>query len=342
MFGAVTSAIALAAAAGLVWAGLGARLPSAQWMIALALVIGADLWLNARQFWTYSTLDRDLYRADAVTERIKATPSPAPARALDLGLLVGPGAVYPGAVLMAEDVPQLLGVHGFEIRYFVDLVGGRDEWRNLGNPHLWDLFAVRWVIVPAAAQGLDSIPGFTRVLRDAATPTGAAHLFERTAPAPYARVVPAAFKLDSATIIPTLLDPRMDYSRIVLFATDQPVTPAPMKELPPPSTSRATVTSWQPGRMTVTLDPAPPQPSYLLVAENWYPDWQVAIDGHAGQLLRGDYSLITVPLPAGARTVDLTFHSRLYEIGKAITLASLALLLIALVASLVGRRARHA
>ena len=161
-------------------------------------------------------------------------------------------------------------------------------------------------------------------------------------PAPYARVVPAAFKLDSATIIPTLLDPRMDYSRIVLFATDQPVTPAPMKELPPPSTSRATVTSWQPGRMTVTLDPAPPQPSYLLVAENWYPDWQVAIDGHAGQLLRGDYSLITVPLPAGARTVDLTFHSRLYEIGKAITLASLALLLIALVASLVGRRARHA
>jgi len=94
--------------------------------------------------------------------------------------------------------------------------------------------------------------------------------------------------------------------------------------------------------MTVTLDPAPPQPSYLLVAENWYPDWQVTVDGHAGQLLRGDYSLITVPLPAGARTVDLTFHSRLYEIGKAITLASLALLLIALVASLAGRRARHA
>jgi len=309
-------------------------------MIALSLVIGADLWRNARQFWTYSTLDRDLYRPDAVTEHIKATP--APTRALDLGLLTGPSSVYPGAVLMAEDVPQLHGTHGFEIRYFVDLVGGRDEWRNLGNPHLWDLFAVRWVIVPAAAQGLDSIPGFTLVLRDAATPTGAAHLFERTAPAPYARVVPAAFKLDSATIIPTLLDPRMDYSRIVLFASDQPVTPAPMKELPPPSTSRAMVTSWQPGRMTVTLDPAPPKPSYLVVAENWYPDWQVAIDGHAGQLLRGDYSLITVPLPAGARTVDLTFHSRLYEIGKAITLASLALLLIALVASLAGRRARHA
>jgi len=120
------------------------------------------------------------------------------------------------------------------------------------------------------------------------------------------------------------------------------VTPEPLKEMPPPSPSRAAVTAWQPGRMAVTLDPAPPQPSYLVVAENWYPDWQVAIDGQRGQLLRGDYSLITVPLPAGARTVDLTFHSRAYEVGRAITLASLALLLITLVASLAGRRARHA
>src|SRR6185503_5283617 len=211
MFGAVTSAIALAAVAGVAWAGIRGRLAIAQWPIALALVIGVDLWLNAKQFWTYSTLDRDLYRADAVTERIKATPGPAPARALDLGLLVGPRPhpVYPGAVLMAEDVPQLLGVHGFEIRYFVDVMGGRDEWRNMGNLHLWDLFAVHWVIVPAATQGLDSIPGFTRVLRDAPTPTGSAQLFERIAPVPYARIVPAAANLDSAQIVATLVDPRM-------------------------------------------------------------------------------------------------------------------------------------
>jgi uncharacterized membrane protein YfhO len=112
--------------------------------------------------------------------------------------------------------------------------------------------------------------------------------------------------------------------------------------MPPPSPARATVTAWQPGRMTITLDPAPPKPSYLLVAENWYPDWQVAIDGRHGQLLRGDQSLITVPLPAGARTVDLTFHSRLYEIGKAISLASLALLLVALLASFATAHPRNA
>jgi uncharacterized membrane protein YfhO len=78
------------------------------------------------------------------------------------------------------------------------------------------------------------------------------------------------------------------------------------------------------------------------VAEIWHPDWQVTIDGRPGPLLRGDYSLITVPLPAGAATVDLTFRSRLYELGKAITLASLALLVVALLASLASQRARHA
>src|SRR5256886_6827322 len=190
---------------------------------------------------------------------------------------------------------------------------------------------------------IDSIPGFRRVLDSVPTfDGGRATLFERITPPSYARVVPAAIKAGSATIVPTLVDPRMDVSRIVLVTNDQPVTPEPLKQMPAPSPSHATVTAWQPGRMTVTLDPAPPKPSYLVVAENWYPDWQVAVDGQRGQLLRGDYSLITVPLPAGARTVDLTFHSRLYEIRKALTLASLALLLIALVASLAGRGARPA
>jgi hypothetical protein len=341
MFGAVTSAIALAAVAGLAWAGVQGRLAPAQWTIALALVIGADLWVNGRQFWTYSTIHRDLYRADAVTARIKATPSPAPARVIDLGALLGPRpqAVYPGAVLMAEDVPQLLGEHGIEIRYFDDVMGGRGEWRNLGNLHLWDLFAVRWAIVPAAAQGLDSIPGFTRVLRDAVTATGApAHLFERTAPAPYARVVPAAVKLDSAQIVATLVDPRMAFDRVVLLDSRAAFSTATVAELPAASPARAAVTRWEPGRMSITLDPVPPAASYVLVAENWYPDWHATVDGASAPVLRGDWTLITVPVAAGASHIELTFASRAFTWGKGLTLVSLVLALGAVVGPAALRR----
>ena len=334
LWGAVTSGLALAATAAVLGPAR-VRLTPRLGALTLILIVGTDLWLNARQFWSYTKpYDRD---RDPVIERIAATPPP-----YRVFNAPGPGA-YPGSSLMAFDVPDLFGYHGNELRYYDDLWGGKNEWRHLGVLSLWDLWAVRYAILPAGTQTLDSIPGFRRVLDSVTIFDGArVNLFERSAPTPYVRVVAGAIKTDSATIIPTLVDPRMDFSRIVLFTNDQSVTPEPLKEMPAPSPSRAAVTAWQPGRMTVTLDPAPPHASYLLVAENWYPDWQATVDGGPAQVLRGDYSLLTVALPAGAKVVNLTFRSKLYELGRTLTLASLAALFIALLAALAfPRRAPH-
>lgn len=335
MIGALTSALALGLVAAVVWAGIRQRLRPGQWAVLLALIIGGDLWINAGPFWTYSTEDKTLYRADQITERIKAAAGPA--RALDLG------GVYPGNVLMAVDVPQLLGVHGLELRYFDEVMGGRNEWRNLGNLHLWDMFAVRWVIAPAAAQGLDSIPGFVRVLSNATTSAGRqAQLFERKTPAPYAQVVPAGVTLDSASIVAAVADPRMGYDRIVLFDARDGVTTPPLAQMPPPSPARATVVHWEPGRMTIALDPAPTAAGYLVVSENWYPDWRATVEGTPVKVLRGDWTLITVPIPAGAKRVELAFVSTPYGRGKVLTFLSLLVALAAVAGPSVSRRWRSA
>jgi len=333
LWGAVTSGLALAATAAVLGPAQ-VRLTPRLGALALSLVVGTDLWLNARQFWSYTKP----YGRDPVIERVAATPLP-----YRVFQPPASGAAYPGSILMAFGIPELFGYHGNELRYYDELWDRENSWRNLGVLSLWDLWAVRYAILPAGSQTLDSIPGFRRVLDSVTIFDGSrVNLFERVAPAPYARVVPGAIKTDSATIIPTLVDPRMDYSRIVLFTNDQPVTPEPLKQMPPPSPSRAAVTAWQPGRMTVTLDPAPTQPSYLLIAENWYPDWQATSDGRPAQVLRGDYTLITVALPAGAKVVELAFRSKLYEVGRTLTVGSLAGLLIALLAAVVlPRRARH-
>ena len=333
LWGAVTSGLALAATAAVLGPAQ-VRLTPRLGALALSLVVGTDLWLNARQFWSYTKP----YGRDPVIERVAATPLP-----YRVFQPPASGAAYPGSILMAFGIPELFGYHGNELRYYDELWDRENSWRNLGVLSLWDLWAVRYAILPAGSQTLDSIPGFRRVLDSVTIFDGSrVNLFERVAPAPYARVVPGAIKTDSATIIPTLVDPRMDYSRIVLFTNDQPVTPEPLKQMPPPSPSRAAVTAWQPGRMTVTLDPAPTQPSYLLIAENWYPDWQATSDGRPAQVLRGDYTLITVALPAGAKVVELAFRSKLYEVGRTLTVGSLAALLIALLAAVVlPRRARH-
>ena len=328
LWGAASSGLALAAVALVLGYGADRLTPRLQ-ALALVLIVGTDLWLNARPFWSYMRP----YARDPLVDRVAATPLPY--RVIDLG------PTYRGSVLATFDVPQVLGYHGNELRYYDELLGGQSEWKNLGFLPLWDLLAVRYAITPAAAGSIDSIPGFRRILDTVPIlngEAGRARLFERITPAPYARVVPGAVKADSAAIIPTLVDPRMDYSRIVLFSNDQPVAPEPLKQMPPPSPARAAVTAWQPGRMTVTLDPPPPAASYVLIAENWYPDWRATVDGRPSLVLRGDYSLITVAVPAAAKVVELSFRSELYERGRVITLVSLGLLLLGLLAT-VARRA---
>jgi uncharacterized membrane protein YfhO len=64
--------------------------------------------------------------------------------------------------------------------------------------------------------------------------------------------------------------------------------------------------------------------AYLLVSENWYPDWQATVDGHPAPVLRGDYTFISVPVPRGAQEVRLAVHSPRYRTGALVSFASLA------------------
>jgi hypothetical protein len=335
MLGAVTSALALAAVALVLWAGIRGRVRAVAGVLLLALIIGGDLWINARPFWTYTTLDQTLYRPDAIVERIKAGPSPT--RVLDLSRIVGQP-VYPGNTLMVMNVPQLLGEHGLEVRYFDDVLGGHNAWRNLGNLRLWDLFAVRWVVTPSRMQGLDSIPGYKRVQQGTTGSGAPADLYERTEPAPYAHVVTGALAVDSLPLMASLQDPRMAFDRLVLLDAGQGIRTPPLTGFPLPSASRAAIEHWEPGRMTIALEPPPPDSSYLVVAENWYPDWRATVDGSPAIVLRGNWTLITVRVPPGARQVDLTFISDAYRRGKLLTWVSLVLTLGLIVTPVISRR----
>src|SRR5207302_11147488 len=134
-----------------------------------------------------------------------------------------------------------------EPHHYDALLCNPPEFSNLRYVHLWDLLAVRFAITPSGARNADSIPGFRRVLDSVVTAEGSrANLFERIDPPPYARVVPGAFKAsDSSVVVPTLVAPRIDYSRVVLLTPHQPVNPTPIREMPPPSPARPTLTAWE-------------------------------------------------------------------------------------------------
>jgi hypothetical protein len=238
-----------------------------------------------------------------------------------------------------HQVPQVLGYSGVELGDFDDLLGGRNEWRYLRSVHLWDLLAVRYALFADSVR----VPGFHFVSGPVATATGR-NGYEADSVPPYARVVPAAVKGDTGEVIPTLLDPRLDYNRIVVFDRFAPVNPLPLvdQQMPAPSLSQARLVRWSPGQMSVRLEPPPSAASYLLIAENWYPDWHATVDGDRAQVVRGDHTFITVLLPAGARQVELVFASKDFTRGRMITWASLLLLAAWAGAGMVGgKRARQ-
>lgn len=339
--GAAGSAVALALAGGLTLAWHKGRLKAAPFALLLALVVGADLWRNATGFWVYTRAHKELFRSDPITERLRQ--QPLPYRVFELGILNPNLGVYPGdgVALMALGVPQLLGHHGNELHRYDELLGGKGQWRNL-SPRLLDLLAVRYVIAAATPQ-VAEIPGYQVIVDSAPASAGVpGRLYERTEPQPYARVVPGAAKVPDSLVAPTLMDRSFPgFDRLVLLPPDAPVDPPPLDEAIPASPSQARFTAWAPGAITVSLEPPPAQPSYVLIAENWYPDWQATVDGAAAPVLRGDHTLITVAVPAGARTVELTYRSSHYRAGKLVSLLSLAVLLLGFAAGPAVARLRR-
>jgi hypothetical protein len=320
--GAFISALAAAAVAGVGLLALRGRLKGWSLATALFLVVGAELFINARRYFTWSPPASRIYADDAVTSQLKATPLPY--RVLDLP---PGGGVYPEAFLMEKGIPDALGYHGNELNAYDQLLGGKNVWANLtsNGASLLDLLAVRYLILPMPAHAPDyHVVGHA----DQTVQGGDAFLLEANRTPPYARLVGAAAKVPENQIVPTLMDPRLDHDRVVLLPPDAPVQPAHLDSLPPALPGRATVTAWEPGAMTIKLDPPPDSAAYLVVSENWYPDWHASVDGRPALVLRGQETLLTVPVPAGAREVRLWFASSAYATGKKITFASLGVIVL--------------
>ena len=76
----------------------------------------------------------------------------------------------------------------------------------------------------------------------------------------------------------------------------------------------------------------------LIVSENFYPGWTALVDGKPATVERADYTLIGVPLSAGARKIELEFTSARSVTGKLITIVAFAVAILLLVAGVVMQR----
>lgn len=323
-------------AAGVLWGITTGRLRGAGTAGALGLIVAADLWSVDRRFFTYSPPAGTIYGTDPLLMALANAEKPF--RVLDLP---GAGGVYDVSWTMPHRIQTVFGYHGNEVRFYDELWGGKNQWRNIGNANLWDLFAVRYLLLRDAQE----VPGFHRTLGPVRTVRGdSALLYERDTAPPYVRVVGAAAKIPEDQVVATVTDPRFPVDQIVVYPDTVSIDPAPIQggQLPARPDVRAKLTAWAPGAMRIALTGAENEATYLLIGETWYPDWHATTDGRPAAVHRADHALLSVVLPPGAREVELSFTSDEYRLGRLITLiavvATVALLVIPLA---VQRRASH-
>ena len=72
-------------------------------------------------------------------------------------------------------------------------------------------------------------------------------------------------------------------------------------------------------------------PQLAVISEIWYPEWEVFIDGKKTELLRVNYVLRGVVVPAGAKEITMKIHPKTFIMSSWISFASSTLILLLLV-----------
>lgn len=306
----------------------------------LALIVAADLWSIGRNYWMFSPPASKLYASDATIDYLKKVPQPTRVAVF----AVGQGnAVAPhdpelmGDGLMVHGIRSVTGYHGNELGRYRKLGNVDEGYSARLNPAFWQLMNVDYFLTNTDTLPIDGAQRVVGPVRNAAGTT--VSLYKLAGDHPFAWVAPAAAKYPDEIALQAAQQPNFPTYQVAIFDTSASVKTEPLTAIPQPLSITTSTSDYRPGHFTVKLSSPAPAGSALVASENFYPGWMARVDGKPVQVLRADYVLMGVPLPAGARSVEFSFDNATYPRGRSITLAALALsLLLGLAGWVVERR----
>ena len=304
--------------------------------------LAAVIWFVARRrFWSFSPPAATLFATDPIVDYLRARSDSS--RVFTVPLRQTEAARDPyfsGDALMHHRVRQVLGYHGNELGRYERLYKTDDLSRQLANPNFWQLTNLQYWYTNVDQPPLE---GMTRVLGPVKNSVGStAYLYRSPGEQPAAWVTTAIVKAPDEQVLNTVLEPRFNLRSVALFDTAAAVQGrTDLREAPDTLAIRARVVRPSPTEIRVSLDQPAPAGSALVVTENFSPGWKATADGKAVTADRADYILIGVPLPTGAREIQLTFDSAVYRVGKLVTLIALATATLLLVGGAVLDRRRR-
>lgn len=308
------------AAAAIAWFALRGRLAASLASVLVLVVLLFDLWpvggrLMAPVIGTPVARSLDAGRDDVVEFLEKAGPWGS--------FRVFAPQQFQDNRLAGFGIATLGGAHAAKPRLFQDLM----DTQALDDPNWWRLLNVRFIVLN---QPLDpaQTPAWLQVVHQ-----GSAIVYENLAALPRAMVVGGwSVSGDSGlAAIDAIRAGGRDVTKWTWLAKAPGITPGPVEG------ATATITKY--ALHEVDVDVETPGAGLLRLADLWYPDWKVTVDGRPAELLRADHALRAVAVPAGRHRVEFRYESPSVRQGMVLSLASVAAALLLLGAGWVlGRR----
>jgi hypothetical protein len=189
----------------------------------------------------------------------------------------------------------------------------------------WELLNVRYVITWRETLYLPATIIYQEPAHD-----GTTYIHRLEKPGPRAWLVTQAEVAGDAEILQKLADPEFDRWHLALL---EPAAKPYIGAFEPVKVQQVAAELPHVSRIPrhaahITYRVTTSAPALLILSEPHYPGWQTTLDGQAAPLLRADYILQAVPLPAGEHTIELIFRPLSFTIGASLSALALIALMI--------------
>jgi len=245
--------------------------------------------------------------------------------------------------LEIDQAPRMASLENNYLNQFI-VTSDRDVWRAT---RLWQLANTRYLLVGAewlpelnqfgepknsfrAVMRMNMVPkpGITQVedpgdLTVQTNSDGPVALLEFTRALPRAKLYANWNSVDDATALQQLGSPAFDPEKMVLVAKDTPVAQSPTTPAADPGTVK--ITRYE--SKYLTLDAEAKTASVLLLNDRTDDSWNVWIDQKPGAVLRCNYIMQGVFVPAGHHTIELRYQPRLTLLYISLTAFGLGIVL---------------
>ncbi len=277
------------------------------WALALSLVV-LDLWT----FGSGAVEVVDVQESAYWRVVAQAVPDPQAARVLPWGL--NDFAQNGG---MEFGLRSVLGYDPLFLQRYGEFIGSWPDPRA----RTYDLLNARYLVTTAPQEFPQDQPDTPRLLLE----QSGVWVYERPAALPRAWVAQQVEVMDDAAVLARIHEPDFDPRTTALLDSALECEGTAMSPAPPVhgGAGQVEIVRYEGNRIEAQVQG---EGGLLIFSEVDYPGWRATVDGNPTPLVRADYLLRALCVPAGEHRVVLAYDPPLLKFGLALT--GLALLLI--------------